>query len=244
MNGRRKDLVEVDKICAAAAAGDAGDAEVVLCLPATLLISAAASCESGGVGLGGQDCHAEPSGPYTGDISAEMLTDAGASYVILGHSERRSGHNEGNESIREKVLAAYRAGLTAIVCVGEMRAERDAGEAFAVVRSQLSGSIPEISSPDRLVIAYEPVWAIGAGLTPTLRDIADMHRFIREHLAAEFPGLAERFRILYGGSVKPGNAAELMSVEDVDGALVGGASLTAHDFMGIAGVYRNLRRAS
>ncbi len=244
MNGQRKDLVEAENICAATAAGLAGDAEIVLCLPATLLMSAAPTCRSGGVALGGQHCHAEPSGPYTGDISAEMLKDAGASYVILGHSERRSGHNEGNESVREKTSAAFRAGLTAIVCVGETKAERESGKAFAVVRSQLSGSIPETASPDRLIIAYEPVWAIGTGLTPTVGDIASMHRFIRGRLAAEFPGASERFRILYGGSVKPGNAAELMSVEDVDGALVGGASLTAHDFMAIAGVYRNFHHAS
>lgn len=241
MHGLRKDLVEVEKICTEVTNGEAGEAEVVLCLPATLLAAAAPICAAAGVGLGGQHCHNEPSGPFTGDISAEMLRDAGASYVILGHSERRSGHNEGDESVRDKANAAFRAGLTAIVCVGETRAEREAGDAFPVVATQLAGSIPITSTPDSLVIAYEPVWAIGTGLTPTQWDIANMHHFIRERVDAHLPGMSGKMRILYGGSVKPGNAAELMNVADVDGALVGGASLTAADFMGIAGVYRHLR---
>ncbi|WP_395664690.1 triose-phosphate isomerase [Methylocella sp.] len=244
MNGLRKDLAEADKICAATAAGEAGEAEVVLCLPATLLMAAVASCEAAGVGLGGQHCHGAPNGPFTGDVSAEMLKDAGASYVILGHSERRAGHNEGNASVREKTRAAFRAGLTAIVCVGETRAEREAGDAMAIVGSQLTGSVPGEATPETLVIAYEPVWAIGTGLTPTLKDIAEMHRFIRERLEADLSGVRDRIRILYGGSVKPSNAAELMRVPNVDGALVGGASLTARDFMGIASVYRDLRVAS
>jgi triosephosphate isomerase len=243
MHGLRKDLVQAEKICAAAAAGGAGDAEVVICLPATLLAAAAPICAAAGVGLGGQHCHGEPSGPFTGDVSAEMLKDAGASYVILGHSERRSGHNEGNESVHHKTEAAFRAGLTAIVCVGETRAEREAGDALPVVGAQLAGSIPKTSTPESLVIAYEPVWAIGTGLTPTLKDIAGMHRFIRERIDAHLPGMSGKLRILYGGSVKPLNAAELIAVEDVDGALVGGASLTAKDFMAIAGLFCNLRRA-
>ena len=239
MHGLRKDLVEAEKICAEVAAGAADGAEIVLCLPATLLAAAAPICAAAGVRLGGQHCHNEPSGPFTGDISAEMLRDAGASYVILGHSERRTGHNEGDESVRDKANAAFRAGLTAIVCVGETRAEREAGDALPIVASQLAGSIPITSTPESLVIAYEPVWAIGTGLTPTLSDIAGMHRFIRERVDAHLPGMSHDMRILYGGSVKPGNAAELMGVSDVDGALVGGASLTARDFMGIAGVYRH-----
>jgi triosephosphate isomerase len=243
MHGLRKDLVQAEKVCAVAKAGGAGDAEVVICLPATLLVAAAPICANAGVGLGGQHCHSEPSGPFTGDISAEMLEDAGATYVILGHSERRSGHNEGNESVHDKAKAAFRAGLTAIVCVGETRAEREAGDALPVVGAQLAGSIPKASTPESLVIAYEPVWAIGTGLTPTLKDIAGMHRFIRECLEDHLPGLSGRMRILYGGSVKPGNAAELMDVADVDGALVGGASLTAEDFTAIAGVFQHLRRA-
>ncbi|WP_374308712.1 triose-phosphate isomerase [Methylocella sp.] len=244
MNGLRKDLAEADKICAATAAGEAGDAEVVLCLPATLLAAAAASCEAAGVGLGGQHCHGAPAGPFTGDISAEMLKDAGAAYVILGHSERRAGHNEGNASVREKSRAAFRAGLVAIVCVGETRAQREAGDAMAIVGSQLTGSIPGESTPETLVIAYEPVWAIGTGLTPTLKDIADMHRFIRERVEADIPGVGGNIRILYGGSVKPGNAADILSTPNVDGALVGGASLIAKDFMGVAGVFQDRRLAS
>jgi len=239
MHGLRKDLVEAEKICADVADGAAGAAEIVLCLPATLLPAAAPICAGSGVALGGQHCHNEPSGPFTGDISAEMLRDAGASYVILGHSERRAGHNEGDEGVRDKANAAFRAGLTAIVCVGETRAEREAGAAFTVVATQLGGSIPITSTPESLVIAYEPVWAIGTGLTPTQWDIANMHRFIRERIDAHLPGMSGDMRILYGGSVKPGNAAELMGVSDVDGALVGGASLIAEDFLGIAGVYRH-----
>jgi triosephosphate isomerase len=238
MNGLRANLGEVASICAAVAEGGAGEAEIVICPPATLLMAAALICEGSRVALGGQHCHGAPSGPFTGDISAEMLKDAGASYVILGHSECRFGHNEDNENVREEAAAAFRAGLTAIVCVGETRAERDAGDALSVVGSQLAGSIPKASLPESLVIAYEPVWAIGTGLTATPRDIAEMHGFIRSRIDEQLPGNADRIRIVYGGSVKPGNAEELMGVDDVDGALVGGASLIAKDFMAIAGVYR------
>jgi triosephosphate isomerase len=238
MNGLRESLREVASICAAVAEGGAGTAEVVICPPATLLMAAAAICERSPVVLGGQHCHNEPSGPYTGDISAEMLRDAGAAYVILGHSERRSGYNEGDASVHEKAAAAFRAGLAAIVCVGETLDEREAGGALAVVASQLAGSIPKISSAETLVIAYEPVWAIGSGRTPATQDIAEMHRFIRTRINDDLPGQGRKIRILYGGSVKPGNAEELMGVGDVDGALVGGASLSCAGFMAIAGVYR------
>jgi triosephosphate isomerase (TIM) len=238
MNGLRESLGEVSSICAAVAEGGAGTAEVVICPPATLLMAAALICEGSQVALGGQHCHGAPSGPFTGDISAEMLKDTGASYVILGHSERRFGHNEGNESVREKAVAAFRAGLTAIVCVGETLAEREAGDTLVVVGSHLAGSIPKATPPESLVIAYEPVWAIGTGLTPTLRDIAEMHRFIRGRINDQLMGYGDKIRILYGGSVKPGNAEELMGVDDVDGALVGGASLSSTEFMAIAGVYR------
>ena len=238
MNGFRESLNEASSICAAVAAGGAGTAEVVVCPPATLLMAVARICEGTKVAVGGQDCHSEPSGPYTGDISAEMLRDAGATYVILGHSERRSSYNEGSASVREKVAAAFLAGLTAIVCVGETRAEREAGGALAVVGSQLAGSIPKTSSRENLVIAYEPVWAIGTGLTPARQDIAEMHGFIRERVNRHLAGQGDGMRILYGGSVKPANAGELLSIGDVDGALVGGASLSCAEFMAIAGVYR------
>ena len=238
MNGTRESLAVIASIGTAVADGGAGEAEVLICPPATLLIAAAALCQGTPAGLGGQDCHTEPSGPFTGDISAGMLKDAGAAYVILGHSERRAGHNETNDLVCAKAKAAMRAGLAAIICVGETGAEREAGDALAIVGAQLAGSIPENSPPERLVIAYEPVWAIGSGLTPTPRDIAEMHGFIRAEADRRLPGQGARLRILYGGSVKPANAAELLRVKDVDGALVGGASLSASEFMAIAGVYR------
>jgi len=212
--------------------------DLVVCPPATLLALAAPIAAAAGVGLGGQDCHAEPSGAHTGDISAEMLKDAGGSYVIVGHSERRADHGESDALVRDKALAALRAGLTPIVCVGETRAEREAGRALEVVGAQIAGSVPAEAPVARLVLAYEPVWAIGTGVTPTSADVARMHGFARARLDALLgPGKGARVRILYGGSVKPGNAAELMRVADVDGALVGGASLTAADFIAIASVY-------
>jgi triosephosphate isomerase (TIM) len=238
MNGVRKSLVEAASICEAVAAGGAGKAEVVICPPATLLMAAARICEGRRVMVGGQDCHAEVTGAFTGDISAEMLKDAGASYVILGHSERRAGHQETDEIVLAKSKAALRAGLAAIICVGETRAARDAGKALSVVGVQVAGSIPENSPPGRVVVAYEPVWAIGTGLTPMPQDIAEMHGFIRSRVNQHLLGQGASVRILYGGSVKPGNAAELLSVEDVDGALVGGASLSCAEFMAIAGVYQ------
>jgi triosephosphate isomerase (TIM) len=238
MNGVRKSLVEAASICEAVAAGGAGKAEVVVCPPVTLLMAAAVIFQDAPVGLGGQDCHAEASGAFTGDISAEMLKDAGAAYVILGHSERRAGHRETNKIVRAKAKAALRAGLAAIICVGETRAEREAGDAFSIVGVQLAGSIPENSPPGRIVVAYEPVWAIGTGLTPMPHDIAEMHGFIRGRVNHHLPGQGASMRILYGGSVRPENAVELLSVEDVDGALVGGASLSCAEFMAIAGVYR------
>lgn len=239
MNGLRKSLGEIAGISAAVAAGGAGGAEILICPPATLLIAAAAICEGSPVELGGQDCHAEPSGAFTGDISAEMLKDAGATYVIVGHSERRAGHHESNQIVRLKAKAALRAGLKAIICVGETRAEREAGDALAIVAVQLAGSIPENSVPGSIVIAYEPVWAIGTGLTPTPEDIAAMHGFIRGRVDGYLPGQGDSIRILYGGSVKPANAAELLAIDQVDGALVGGAGLNCTDFMAIAGVYRD-----
>ncbi len=239
MNGLRKSLGEIAEICAAVAAGGAGKAEILVCPPATLLIEAAALCAGSQVRFGGQDCHAEPSGAFTGDISAEMLKDAGATYVIVGHSERRAGHHESNEIVRCKARAAFRAGLTAIICVGETRAEREAGEAFPIVARQLAGSIPENPVPGSIVIAYEPVWAIGTGLTPTPQDVAAMHGFIRGGLDEHLPGQGASVRILYGGSVKPANAAELLAIDQVDGALVGGASLQCTDFMAIAGFYQD-----
>ena len=186
--------------------------------------------------IGAQDCHPEASGAHTGDIAAEQLADAGAGAVIVGHSERRADHHESDALVRAKVLAAHRAGLMAIVCIGEQRAEREAGKTLDVVGGQLDGSLPD--TPANLVIAYEPVWAIGTGLTPTPKDVAEVHGFIRKRLTARFGVEGGGLRILYGGSVKPGNAKELLSMAEVNGALVGGASLKAADFLGIAALYR------
>lgn len=238
MNGLRASLAEIEAMGAAYHEALRARAELIVCPPATLIALARDLAARGGLGLGGQDCHAAPDGAHTGDISAEMLKDAGASYVIVGHSERRSDHGETDADVQAKAAAALRAGITPIICVGETRAEREGGEALSVVGAQIEGSVPE-DAPSHIVVAYEPVWAIGTGLTPTAGDIAQMHAFARERIEARLGrGKSERVRILYGGSVKPSNARQLMSVPNVDGALVGGASLTAKDFIGVAGVYR------
>jgi triosephosphate isomerase len=201
--------------------------ELLVCPPATLLGVIAEALVGSPVQLGGQDCHPAASGAYTGCISPEMLKDIGCSHVVVGHSERRHTCGETDADVRAKTLGAWRAGLTAIVCVGETRAEREAGRAVAVVSAQIQGSLPEDATADGLVVAYEPVWAIGTGLTPTLADITEIHAAIRSRIPA-------RTRILYGGSVNPRNAAEILALEEVDGALVGGASLKAEDFWAIA----------
>jgi len=236
MNGLRSSVAELNRIVQGARALTAVD--LLVCPPATLLILFAAAAEGSPVRIGAQDCHPEPSGAFTGDLSAEMLKDAGASAVIVGHSERRNNHKETDADVRAKALAARRAGLCAIVCVGETRAERESGHALAVVSSQLEGSVPDGATAENLVVAYEPVWAIGSGLTPTPPDVAEMHGFIRQHLRSRLGEAGAGIRILYGGSVKPSNARELLHVADVDGALVGGASLKADEFLAIADVYR------
>jgi triosephosphate isomerase len=235
MNGLSEDLATLDEIIGGAAQLPAS-LEVLVCPPFLLIPGFAARAHGTRVAIGGQDCHAEPSGAHTGDIAAEMLADAGAVAVIVGHSERRQDHNETDAQVRAKALAARRAGLLAIVCVGETRAERDAGDALVVVRTQLDGSLPD--QAEQLVIAYEPIWAIGTGLTPTLRDVAEMHSFIRLQLAARYGEGGEGVRVLYGGSVKPANARELLAAENVDGALVGGASLRSEQFLAVAGACR------
>lgn len=235
MNGLKASIAELEKIIAGAARLAAVD--LVVCPPATLIAGFAARAQGTLVAIGGQDCHAEAAGAHTGDISAEMLRDAGAAAVIVGHSERRCCHGETNAAVRAKALAARRAGLFAIICVGETRAERDAGRTRDVLRAQLDGSLPDAA--DGIAIAYEPVWAIGTGLTPTRDDVGEMHAFIRTRLASRFADAGGNTRILYGGSVKPSNARDLLKVEGVDGALVGGASLNADEFLAIAGVYGN-----
>ena len=237
MNGLGGSRAELAKIIAAAG-GFAGKAELMVCPPATLVAGFATAARGSPVMIGGQDCHADASGAHTGDISAEMLADAGARAVIIGHSERRADHHETDARVRAKVQAAWRAGLTAIVCVGEQRAEREAGKTLAVVGGQLDGSLADGGRGANLAVAYEPVWAIGTGLTPTPGDVAEVHAFVRKRLVERFGAEAARVRILYGGSVKPANAKELLTIPDVNGALVGGASLKAEDFLGIAAVYR------
>jgi triosephosphate isomerase len=235
MNGLKASIAELEKIIAGARRLTAVD--LVVCPPATLIAGFAAKAQGTPVVIGGQDCRAEAAGAYTGDISAEMLRDAGAAAVIVGHSERRRYHAESDAAVRAKAIAARRAGLLAIICIGETRDERHAGLTSDVLRTQLNGSLPD--DGERVAIAYEPVWAIGTGLTPTRDDIAQTHAFIRERLSSRFAETGSNMRILYGGSVKPGNARDLLRADDVDGALVGGASLEADDFLSIAGVYQS-----
>ena len=226
MNGLAADLSEIEAL---AAAHPAPRSEVLVCPPATLIAQMAWKARGSAVMVGGQDCHARPSGAHTGDIAAAMLKDAGASHVILGHSERRADHGETDALVRAKAGAADAAGLVAVICLGETEAERDAGETLGVIGAQLRGSVPDGATAASTVIAYEPVWAIGTGRTPTPAQIAEVHDFLRAELGARFAD-AEDFRLLYGGSVKPSNAAEIFATSNVDGALVGGASLKAADF--------------
>ena len=236
MNGLRPSAAELGKIVAGSE-GPSAKTDLLVCPPAPLIMMFASAAHGSKVAIGAQDCHAEASGAFTGDISAEMLADAGATAVIVGHSERRTLHHETNSMVRAKALAAWRAGLIAIVCVGETKDQRTSGQTLDVVGSQLAGSLPNAVVAEGLVIAYEPVWAIGTGLTPTAADVAQVHGFIRERLVKRFGETGDEIRILYGGSVKPSNAAELLHVDNVDGALVGGASLKAEDFLGIAAAY-------
>lgn len=228
MNGL---AASVDEIMALAGMGLDTATEVLICPPATLIDRACQTAAGSPVMIGGQDCHIAESGAHTGDTSADMLVDMGATYVILGHSERRADHGETDADVSAKAAAAERAGLGAIICVGETEAQRDAGDTLAVVEKQLTNSVPDGVSAETTVIAYEPVWAIGTGRTPTLEQIAEVHDFLRATLTARFgQDVAGGIRLLYGGSVKPGNAAEIFAISNVDGALVGGASLKASDF--------------
>ena len=234
MNGLKSDGVALAQAVAAHArsVGTALPGDVLVSPPATLLDAVSTALAGSPVLLGGQDCHAQPSGAFTGDISAPMLKDLGASHVILGHSESRTLHGESDEQVAAKVAAARSAGLIAIVCVGETEAQRDSGDTLGVIVRQIDRSIPSDAAAVEIVVAYEPVWAIGTGRTPTLAEIAEVHQAIRSRLAARIGG-GDTVRILYGGSVKPSNAAEVLALEDVDGALVGGASLKADDFIAI-----------
>jgi triosephosphate isomerase len=234
MNGLKASSAEFEAMLAGAS-GVAGKADLLVCPPATLIAAFAEKARgSKGLAVGAQDCHPEASGAHTGDISAEMLADAGATAIIVGHSERRADHGESDVLVRQKAEAVWRAGLTAIVCIGETLEQRDAGQTLDICRGQLNASLPDAARADNLVVAYEPVWAIGTGLTPTTADVEQIHRFIRDILIARFNAEGTKMRILYGGSVKPSNARELMAVANVNGALVGGASLKAADFLAIA----------
>ncbi len=228
MNGLKASLTQIDalaKLC------PTPDCDVLICPPATLLAAMAQECEGTAIKVGGQDCHVDPSGAHTGDIAATMLADAGATSVILGHSERRADHGEDNATVAAKAQTAWSAGLTAIICIGETLDDRDAGRTLDVVGGQLSGSVPDGATAENTVIAYEPVWAIGTGRTASTDQIAEVHDFIRAELEKRFEAkTGRRMRILYGGSVNPKNAVEIFETSNVDGGLVGGASLKATDF--------------
>lgn len=227
MNGLGASLTELGGIAAAATT----QTDVLICPPATLITRAVA--EAGSVAIGGQDCHANSSGAHTGDVSAEMLKDAGASHVILGHSERRADHGESDADVAAKSEAAWGVDLVAVVCLGESLEEREGGTTLDVIKTQLAGSLPDGATAANTVIAYEPIWAIGTGKIPTLEQIAEVHDFIRSELETRFGTEGSGMRVLYGGSVKPSNATEIFGTSNVDGALVGGASLKASDFTAI-----------
>lgn len=237
MNGTRNNAVNLAKNIAAGAPSVVERADLLVCPPATLISLVAGTLgeplRNGLVAVGGQDCHTDVSGAHTGDVSAEMLADLGCGFAIVGHSERRANHHEDNALIWSKAMAAHRAGLTAIICVGETEAERDRGDALDVVRRQINGSLPDAAKAANTVIAYEPVWAIGTGRTPNNDDIAEVHEAMRALLNEKMKD-GDQVRLLYGGSVKPSNAGEILAIGDVNGALVGGASLKAEDFLGIA----------
>ena len=240
MHGISASMPELHAIANGFMQGLDTETEALICVPATLLARAADVLNSSPVKAGGQDCHVNDSGAHTGDISAPMLKDAGASFVIVGHSERRTDHAETDAIVHAKAEAAWRAGLAAIICIGETRAEREAGNTLSVLSRQIAGSVPASASPANTIIAYEPVWAIGTGLTPASQDVAEAHAHIRAELSKLIGERASTMRILYGGSVKPSNARELLAIANVNGALVGGASLKAADFLAIAEAYLSI----
>lgn len=238
MHGTSESLAELRAIAVGLSSDLGRGFDALICLPATLISRAHDIVLGENLLLGGQDCHVVDSGAYTGDISAAMIKDAGAAFVIVGHSERRDYHHESDDIVCKKAQAAHRSDLVAIICVGEKLQERESGKALDVVKSQLAGSLPDNINDKNTIIAYEPVWAIGTGKTPTVADVEEMHNFIRNALIERYGGSAQKIRLLYGGSVKPDNAATLLSVENVNGALVGGASLKAGDFLAICNATR------
>lgn len=240
MNGVREDLNEIKVIAEGVKGRLAEKVDALLCPPVTLLYVSTALCDDSPLLIGAQDCHQSVSGAHTGDVSAEMIADSFGTHVIVGHSERRTDHAETDHLVRAKAVAAWAADLVAIICVGETAGERKEGQTLDILRRQIAGSVPDGAVAANTVIAYEPVWAIGTGLTPTVEDIAAAHAFMRAELVARFGEEGSAMRILYGGSVKPGNAKELMAIRNVNGALVGGASLKAKDFLSIYGAYEEL----
>lgn len=240
MNGLRSSLDQI-KAMAEGVKGSLSDkVETLICPPSTLLYVATALCDDSPLLIGAQDCHEKVSGAHTGDISSEMIADCFGTHVIVGHSERRTDHKESDALVRAKAEVAYASDLIAIICIGETGDERKGGQTLDVLKRQLAGSIPDSATAENTVIAYEPVWAIGTGLTPTATDVEEAHAFQRSELVARFGPAGAKMRILYGGSVKPGNAKELMGVSNVDGALIGGASLKADDFLAIYRAYEEL----
>lgn len=237
MNGLKASAAELGRMIEGYGPELRWKVQMAVCPPATLIQTFCVAALGSRIWIGAQDCNAEQSGAYTGDISAEMIADCGGGLVIVGHSERRTKYAETDAEARAKAEAARRAGLVAVLCIGETEAERLEGRAVAVIDSQLAGSVPEGATGSNMVLAYEPVWAIGTGRTPTSAEIAEVHAHIRKWLDRRFGKEGERIRILYGGSVKPANASEILAIDNVDGALVGGASLKAADFLGIASAY-------
>nr|CAD6415424.1 triose-phosphate isomerase [Rhizobium sp. Q54] len=240
MNGTRASLDQIKAISDGVTGELSRKVEALICPPATLLYVATALCTDSPLAIGAQDCHQAVSGAHTGDISAEMIADCFGTYVIVGHSERRTDHAESDALVRAKADAAHAADLTAIICIGETADERKSAQTLDVLKRQLAGSVPDGAEASNTVIAYEPVWAIGSGLTPTVADVEEAHALMRRELVERFGEQGRSMRILYGGSVKPSNAKELMAVANVDGALIGGASLKAADFLAIYRVYEDL----
>jgi triosephosphate isomerase len=240
MNGTRASLDQIKAMAEGVKGPLAEKVESLICPPSTLLYVATALCDDSPLKIGAQDCHQNASGAHTGDISAEMIADCFGTHVIVGHSERRTDHAETDHLVRAKASAAYAADLIAIICIGETAEQRKSGQTLDVLKRQLDGSLPDEAIAANTVIAYEPVWAIGTGLTPTVEDVREAHAFMREELVKRFGGEGRGMRILYGGSVKPSNASELMAIENVDGALIGGASLKSSDFLSIYAAYEKL----
>lgn len=240
MNGTRASLDQIKAMAEGVKGSLAEKVETLICPPSTLLYVATALCDDSPLKIGAQDCHQNASGAHTGDISAEMIADCFGTHVIVGHSERRTDHAETDHLVRAKASAAYAADLIAIICIGETADQRKSGQTLDVLKRQLDGSLPDEATAANTVIAYEPVWAIGTGLTPTVDDVRDAHAFMREELVKRFGSEGRGMRILYGGSVKPSNALELMGIDNVDGALIGGASLKASDFLSIYAAYETL----